>query len=108
MRTCRRAPAVSTARPFSCHSLAATALPPPPIAHRRRRYVRCELYERAAGFFGRAAELQPGDVKWRLMVASCHRRAGALGAALEVYAGIHAEHPDNLECESSRRRLRVR
>jgi intraflagellar transport protein 88 len=65
-----------------------------------RRYVKCELYERAAGFFGRAAELQPGDVKWRLMVASCQRRAGALGAALETYAGVHAEHPDNLECES--------
>jgi len=36
-------------------------------------YVKSELYERAVEFFSRAAELQPGEVKWKLMVASCHR-----------------------------------
>ena len=80
--------------------VAAISLPLP--SSRARRYVKSELYEKAAAFFGRAAELQPGEIKWRLMVASCHRRSGALGAALAVYAAVHEEHPDNLECETRR------
>jgi intraflagellar transport protein 88 len=36
-------------------------------------YVKSEMYERAIEFFMRASELQPSEVKWRLMVASCHR-----------------------------------
>ena len=63
------------------------------------RYVKSELYEKAAAFFARAAALQPGEIKWRLMVASCHRRSGALSAALEEYAAVHEAHPENLECE---------
>eukprot|EP00665_Eupelagonemidae_sp_cell47_P001054 gene1054-1397_t len=32
-------------------------------------------------FFDRASQIQPGEVKWRLMVASCHRRIGAFANA---------------------------
>jgi intraflagellar transport protein 88 len=31
-------------------------------------------------------------------VASCHRRVGAYGKAVDAYERIHADAPDNLEC----------
>jgi len=61
-------------------------------------FVKSEMYEKAIGFFERAAQIQPKEVKWRLMVASCHRRIGAFPKALRIYEGIDAEHPDNVEC----------
>ena len=45
-----------------------------------------------------ASEIQPTEVKWRLMVASCHRRMLAYTRALELYEEIHTLHPDNMEC----------
>lgn len=61
-------------------------------------FVKSEMYEKAIEFFERAAEIQPNEVKWKLMVASCHRRMQSLTLALEMYEEIHAAHPDNLEC----------
>ena len=34
------------------------------------------MYEKAAPFFELAAQVQPQEVKWHLMVASCFRRTG--------------------------------
>ena len=34
------------------------------------------MYETAAPFFELAAQVQPQEVKWHLMVASCFRRTG--------------------------------
>ncbi len=51
-----------------------------------------------AQYFERAAEIEPHEVKWRLMVASCYRRMGAYQQALDLYRGIHAADADNLEC----------
>lgn len=34
------------------------------------------MYEAAAPFFELAAQVQPQEVKWHLMVASCFRRTG--------------------------------
>jgi hypothetical protein len=62
-------------------------------------YVKAELYERAIEFFERASEIQPGEVKWKLMVASCHRRMANYAKALECYEAIHGQHPDDPECE---------
>ncbi len=42
---------------------------------------------------------RPGQVKWRLMIASCHRRTGNYQKALETYKRIHELFPDNIECE---------
>lgn len=58
-------------------------------------YVKREMYEQAIGeaplsltihhmlsltpcqeYFERAAQVQPGEVKWQLMVTSCYRRLG--------------------------------
>ena len=61
-------------------------------------YVKSEMYEKAIHFFERAAQIQPKEVKWRLMVTSCYRRMGNYQRALELYEKVHAEHPENAEC----------
>ena len=61
-------------------------------------FVKNEMYEKAIEFFERASEIQPADVKWKLMVASCHRRMTNYAKALECYEAIHAQHPDDVEC----------
>jgi len=47
-------------------------------------YVKSEMYEEAMGYFVRASYIQPKEKKWKLMVASCHRRVGASQQALQV------------------------
>lgn len=61
-------------------------------------YVKLEMYEEATHFFERASEVQPGEVKWLLMVASCSRRMRKHQCAHDLYEFIHAQHPDNTEC----------
>lgn len=61
-------------------------------------YVKSELYEDAIQFFERAAEIEPHEIKWQLMVASCYRRIGSSYVALELYKKIHKQDPDNIEC----------
>ena len=61
-------------------------------------YVECELYEQAIQYFERAVLIQPNQPKWRLMIASCHRRSGNYQTALEFYKKIHDKFPDNTEC----------
>ena len=56
-----------------------------------------EMYEQAIEYFKRASVVQPGEIKWRLMVTSCYRRLGDFHKALELYQQIHEDHPDNLE-----------
>lgn len=60
-------------------------------------YVKREMYEQAIDYFERAAAVQPGEVKWRLMVTSCYRRLGDYFKALELYQQIHEDHPQNVE-----------
>jgi tetratricopeptide (TPR) repeat protein len=61
-------------------------------------YVKQEMYEAAIPFFGRASQIEPNEVKWRLMVASCYRRMGAYPQALKLYEEIHHSHPNDIEC----------
>lgn len=42
-----------------------------------------QVYERALPYFELAAAIQPQEVKWSLMVASCYRRIGAYGQAMQ-------------------------
>lgn len=60
-------------------------------------YVKREMYEQAIEFFEKAGKVQPGEVKWRLMVTSCYRRLGDYYKALDLYTEIHEEHPENIE-----------
>jgi intraflagellar transport protein 88 len=61
-------------------------------------FVRSEMYEKAIEYFHRASQIQPKEVKWKLMVASCHRRINDLERALATYMEIDKKHPDNIEC----------
>ena len=42
--------------------------------------------------------MQPDEVKWQLMIASCYRRSGNYHRALETYKSIHRRFPENIEC----------
>jgi intraflagellar transport protein 88 len=61
-------------------------------------FVKNEVYDKAMHFFERAAQIQPHEVKWQLMVASCHRRRGEYPQAKRMYEEIHRKYPENLEC----------
>lgn len=61
-------------------------------------HVRSEVYEKALPFFDLASRIQPSEVKWALMVASCYRRVHNIPGALHKYKEVHARHPDNVEC----------
>eukprot|EP00762_Andalucia_godoyi_P000571 ANDGO_05212.mRNA.1 UDP-N-acetylglucosamine--peptide N-acetylglucosaminyltransferase len=61
-------------------------------------FVKSEVYEKAMAFFERASEIQPHEVKWKLMVASCLRRIGSYQPAKKLYEDIHKQHPENAEC----------
>ena len=57
-----------------------------------------QVSEKAIGYFERAALMQPDDVKWQLMIASCYRRSGNYHKALDTYKAIHRKFPENIEC----------
>lgn len=61
-------------------------------------HVKNEVYEKAMPYFDLAARIQPQEVKWSLMVASCFRRIGNYPMALARYKEINMQHPDNIEC----------
>ncbi|PNF32805.1 hypothetical protein B7P43_G04474 [Cryptotermes secundus] len=61
-------------------------------------FIEHQVAEKALGYFERAALMQPNEVKWQLMAASCHRRSGNYHQALQAYKDIHVRFPDNIEC----------
>lgn len=61
-------------------------------------YIDSQFCEKAIHYFERAAIVQPTQVKWHLMIASCYRRSGNYHKALETYQHIHKKFPDNVEC----------
>ncbi|XP_033966380.1 intraflagellar transport protein 88 homolog isoform X4 [Pseudochaenichthys georgianus] len=61
-------------------------------------YIETQFCEKAIQFFERATLIQPTQVKWQLMVASCYRRSGNYQKALETYKDIHRKFPENVEC----------
>lgn len=61
-------------------------------------FVKNEVYDKAIQFFERAAQIQPREVKWQLMVASCYRRRGEYATSKRLYEDIHRRHPENTEC----------
>ncbi|XP_059145083.1 intraflagellar transport protein 88 homolog isoform X2 [Physella acuta] len=61
-------------------------------------YIDSQFCEKAIHYFERASLVQPNQVKWHLMIASCYRRSGNYQKALETYKQIHRKFPDNVEC----------
>lgn len=61
-------------------------------------FVKNNLHEKAIQFFEQACNIQPEEVKWKLMVTSCYRRMGNYVQAAQLYEKIHQEFPKNIEC----------
>jgi len=61
-------------------------------------FVKSGQYELAVPYFSRAAEIEPQEIKWQLMVASCYRRMEDYKQALRLYKKIHMQNPENVEC----------
>ncbi|XP_059758980.1 intraflagellar transport protein 88 homolog isoform X9 [Balaenoptera ricei] len=61
-------------------------------------YIDTQFCEKAIQYFERASLIQPTQVKWQLMVASCFRRSGNYQKALDTYKDIHRKFPENVEC----------
>ncbi|KAF4087257.1 hypothetical protein AMELA_G00093470 [Ameiurus melas] len=61
-------------------------------------YIDTQFCEKAIQYFERATLIQPNNVVWQLMVASCYRRSGNYQRALETYKDIHRKFPENAEC----------
>ncbi|XP_063223516.1 intraflagellar transport protein 88 homolog isoform X2 [Bacillus rossius redtenbacheri] len=61
-------------------------------------FVELRAPSKAVGYFERAALVQPSEVKWPLLVASCQRRAGDYHQALATLKDIHRNFPDNIDC----------
>ncbi|KAK3914387.1 Intraflagellar transport protein 88-like protein [Frankliniella fusca] len=61
-------------------------------------FIELQVAERAISFFEKASVIQPDEMKWKLLIASCHRRAGNYQQALATYKDIHRESPENIEC----------
>ncbi|CAF0943555.1 unnamed protein product [Rotaria sordida] len=61
-------------------------------------YIEAQYPEKAVEFCAQAALVKPGEIKWHLMVASCHRRSGDYAAAIEKYKWIHQHFPDDTDC----------
>lgn len=56
------------------------------------------MFEKAIQYFERAYQIQPKEVKWQLMIASCYRRMNLFNEALKVYEEIYEENQDNIDC----------
>ncbi|XP_033843488.1 intraflagellar transport protein 88 homolog [Periophthalmus magnuspinnatus] len=61
-------------------------------------HIETHFYEKAIPYFERAMLIQPTEVKWQLMVASCFRRSGNYQKSLETYKKIHSRFPENMDC----------
>ncbi|XP_072300270.1 intraflagellar transport protein 88 homolog [Eucyclogobius newberryi] len=61
-------------------------------------HIETHFFEKAIQYFERATLIQPTEVKWQLMVASCFRRSGNYQKSLETYKRIHSRFPENVEC----------
>ncbi|KAF0300600.1 Intraflagellar transport protein 88 [Amphibalanus amphitrite] len=61
-------------------------------------FIEHQVSEKAILYFERATLIQPAEVRWHLIIASCYRRAGNYQRALAKYKEIHVKFPDNIEC----------
>lgn len=61
-------------------------------------YIDAQFIEKAVSYFERAVQVQPQEVRWHLMLATCYRKSGNYGRAMETYKEIHKKFPENLDC----------
>ena len=51
-------------------------------------FIELQVAEKAIVYFERAALMQPDEVKWQLMIASCYRRSGNYHKSLNTYRTV--------------------
>lgn len=56
------------------------------------------MFEQALQLFQKAIIVQPNNIRWQLMVASCYRLSGNYQISLDSYKNINSKFPDNIEC----------
>ncbi|CAG9538646.1 unnamed protein product [Cercopithifilaria johnstoni] len=61
-------------------------------------YIDAQYPEKAATYFEKASMIEPNEIKWQLMMASCLRRSGYYQKAFELYQKIHEKFPENIDC----------
>lgn len=61
-------------------------------------YMETQFADKAIHYFERAALIQPTQINWQLMVASCYRKIGNYQQALQCYKEIHKKFPENVDC----------
>jgi intraflagellar transport protein 88 len=61
-------------------------------------FIETEAYEKAIQYFEKAIFIQPYEVKWYFMEASCLRRSGNYQKAVDVYRKVHEKFPENEDC----------
>ncbi|KIH45745.1 hypothetical protein ANCDUO_24210 [Ancylostoma duodenale] len=61
-------------------------------------YIDAQFSEKAVNYFEKASIMQPNEIKWQLMMASSHRRAGKYRKTLELNKNIQKKFPANIEC----------
>ncbi len=62
-------------------------------------FVKHEMFEKSVHFFQRASKIQPKEVKWKVMIATCYRKMGRLRKAFASYQMILRDYPENVECK---------
>ena len=60
-------------------------------------YIESQFPEKASNYFARASIIEPHQVKWHLMNASCLRKIGNFHQALDKYRQTHEQFPESKE-----------
>uniref|UniRef100_A0A915D2D8 Intraflagellar transport protein 88 homolog n=1 Tax=Ditylenchus dipsaci TaxID=166011 RepID=A0A915D2D8_9BILA len=85
---------------FQCHYDSYRYFPPniEVIKWLGNYYLYAQFAEKAVNYFEKAALMEPNNIEWHLLIASCQRRSGNFQRALQLYKQIHRRFPNNVEC----------
>ncbi|XP_019856769.1 PREDICTED: intraflagellar transport protein 88 homolog [Amphimedon queenslandica] len=61
-------------------------------------YMDSQYFDKAATYFEKASLIQPDQVNWQLMIASCYRKMGNYQLAYRCYKSILKSFPNNIDC----------
>ncbi|ETO24318.1 TPR Domain containing protein [Reticulomyxa filosa] len=61
-------------------------------------YVESQMYEKAIDFFNKASQIEPNQLKWKLMIASCYKKMQNYAKAILTYQSILAIDPTHIKC----------
>ncbi|KAI1731152.1 tetratricopeptide repeat domain-containing protein [Ditylenchus destructor] len=85
---------------FQCHYDSYRYFPPSidVIKWLGNYYLYAQFAEKAVNYFEKAALMEPNNIEWQLLIASCQRRSGNFQKAMQQYKQIHRRFPNNIEC----------